>query len=179
MPRLQYLAFGSNLHPHRLIARVPSARFLDVVEMPGKTLAFHKRSTDGSGKCLFYNAQGADQMMYGALYEFDSAEKENLDEAEGLGQGYEEKLMQFSLKGTAHTPYAYTAQRSYIDTTLFPYDWYKRFVLAGARYLNLPINYLQQIEGVAAKPDPDPVRFLRKQRIAERLEQACMIPANS
>jgi len=172
VPRLYYLAYGSNLHPQRLADRVPSARFLDVVEMPGRCLAFHKRSNDGSGKCLFYTEQGEEQMMYGALYDFDAADKARLDKAEGLGQGYEEKLMQFSLKGTTYTPYAYTVQHSHIDAKLVPYEWYKRFVLAGARHHNLPMKYVQQIEAVLAKPDPVPERALQQHRIADQLEQA-------
>jgi len=172
MPRLHYLAYGSNLHPLRLAARVPSARFLDVIEMPGRTLAFHKRSDDGSGKCLFYTEQGEEQMMYGALFDFDPVDKGQLDKAEGLGQGYEEKLVHFSHKGTTYTPYAYTVQHTHIDATLIPYDWYKRFVLAGARHHKLPTKYVQMIEAVVAKADPRPERALKNLRLAEQLEQA-------
>ena len=49
------LAYGSNLHPFRLAQRrIRSARPIGVVPMQGKRLAFHKKSGDGSGKCLFY-----------------------------------------------------------------------------------------------------------------------------
>lgn len=54
MTTVHYLAYGSNLHPLRLTARVSSARPLGTVPMPGYKIAFHKRSIDHSGKCLFY-----------------------------------------------------------------------------------------------------------------------------
>lgn len=46
------LAYGSNLHPLRLRKRVSTANLIGIVEMQGYQLAFHKRSTDESGKCL-------------------------------------------------------------------------------------------------------------------------------
>ena len=63
LARIISLAYGSNLHPFRLTHRVPSAKLLGVVSVPGKRLAFHKRSDDGSGKCLFYAPGGAEDMM--------------------------------------------------------------------------------------------------------------------
>ena len=60
---IHYLAYGSNLHPLRLTLRVPSARVIGVVEMPGYMLEFHKRSIDGSGKCLIYTEQGEHHKM--------------------------------------------------------------------------------------------------------------------
>jgi gamma-glutamylcyclotransferase len=51
MAPLYYLAYGSNLHPLRLMQRVSSAKVEDVIELPGRQGNFHKRSPDGSGKC--------------------------------------------------------------------------------------------------------------------------------
>lgn len=87
MPTVHYLAYGCNLHPLRLAARVPSARALDVIEMPGALLAFHKRSSDGSGKCLLYTEQGERHKTYGVLYEFDARDKGSLDLLEGKVRG--------------------------------------------------------------------------------------------
>lgn len=55
MPTIHYLAYGSNLHPIRMTERVPSARVLGAIELPDHLLAFNKRSTDGSSKCLLYS----------------------------------------------------------------------------------------------------------------------------
>lgn len=122
MTKIYYLACGSNLHPARLVARVPSARVVGVVEMPGFVLAFHKCSIDGSGKCMLYTEQGADHKAFGVLYEFDANEKAKLDEVEGKGKGYIEQLAQFPLNGETYTPYIYIAQSTHIDATLVPYN---------------------------------------------------------
>ena len=168
MPTVFYLAYGSNLHPLRLTARVPSARVIGVVEMPGYLLAFHKRSIDGSGKCLMYTEQGQHQKMYGALYEFDAKEKEALDKAEGKGSGYCEQLVQFPLNGETYTPYVYVAQSTHIDPTLAPYDWYKSLVIAGARYHGFPTEYIASVEAISSKPD---LNAKRKQENEDLLRQ--------
>ncbi len=155
MPTVYYLAYGSNLHPLRLAERVPSACVVGVVEMPGYLLAFHKRSIDGSGKCLIYTEQGEHHKMYGVLYEFDARDKANLDALEGSGKGYCEQLVQFPLNGETYTPYIYVAQSTHIDQTLIPYHWYKNLVLAGARYHNLSAQYVAAIEATPSKADPD------------------------
>lgn len=158
MPTVHYLAYGSNLHPLRLAARVPSARVVGVVEMPGYLMAFHKRSVDGSGKCLIYTEQGDRHKMYGVLYEFDAREKANLDALEGNGKGYCEQLVQFPLNGETYTPYIYVVQSTHIDPSLVPYHWYKNLVLAGARYHGFPAEYIAAIEATPSKADTDAKR---------------------
>ena len=168
MPTVFYLAYGSNLHPLRLTARVPSARVVGVIEMPGYLLAFHKCSIDGSGKCLIYTQQGQHHKMYGVLYEFDAREKEALDKAEGKGSGYCEELVQFPLNGETYTPYVYVAQSTHIDPTLVPYNWYKSLVIAGARYHGFPTEYIASIQATASKPD---LNAKRKQENEDLLRQ--------
>jgi gamma-glutamylcyclotransferase len=158
MPKLLYLAYGSNLHPLRLAARVPSARTVGIVEMPGNLLAFHKRSIDGSGKCLFYTGQGQHEKMFGVLYEFDPREKIALDKAEGSGSGYCEQLMKLPLNGETFTPFVYVAQSTHIDPALVPYDWYKGLVIAGARYHSLPSAYISSLEAIPSMPDTNTQR---------------------
>ncbi|TNF88372.1 MAG: gamma-glutamylcyclotransferase, partial [Gammaproteobacteria bacterium] len=43
MDSLYYFAYGSNMSPARLQARVPSARPLGVYRLKGHRLSFHKR----------------------------------------------------------------------------------------------------------------------------------------
>lgn len=171
MPTVHYLAYGSNLHPLRLAARVPSARVVGVVEMPGNLLAFHKRSIDGSGKCLIYTEQGEHHKMYGVLYEFDAREKGNLDALEGNGKGYCEQLVQFPLNGETYTPYIYVAQSTYIDPSLVPYHWYKNLVLAGARYHGFPAEYIADIEATPSKADTDAKRTQDNENLLRQMGQ--------
>ena len=159
------VAYGSNLHPFRLARRVRSAKAIGVVPMPGKRLAFHKRSDDGSGKCLFYEPGGAHDIMYGVVYEFDSAEKSTLDDLEGLGKGYNEQLVAFPLNGHTYQSYVYVAASTHMDAALAPYDWYKEMVLLGARYHELPSEYVAKIGAVRSMPDLDPERAARNEAI--------------
>lgn len=172
MPTIHYLAYGSNLHPLRLLPRVPSARVVGVVEMPGYMLAFHKRSVDGSGKCLLYTEQGEPHGAHGVLYELDARDKPGLDVLEGNGNGYVQRLVQFPLKGNTYTPYLYIAQSTHIDPTLLPYDWYKQLVVAGARYHNLPDAYIASIEAVPSRPDPDPKRARENEELLKRIDNS-------
>lgn len=171
MSTVHYLAYGSNLHPVRLVERVPSARVIGVIEMPGWLLAFHKRSIDGSGKCLIYTEQGEHHRMYGVLYEFDAREKANLDLLEGNNKGYSEKLVKFSLNCETYTSYIYVAQPTHIDPTLVPYHWYKNLVLAGAKYHNFPAHYIAAIETIHSKADPDINRTQDNENLLRRMGQ--------
>jgi hypothetical protein len=162
---IRCVAYGSNLHPFRMGQRVPSAKPIDVVSMPGKRLAFHKRSHDGSGKCLFYEPGSAHDIMYGVVYEFDVAEKSELDFLEGLGKGYNDVLVDVPLDGKTYQAHVYMATSTHIDASLAPYDWYKELVLLGARYNGLPDEYVAKIESVASILDPNPDRAAKNEAI--------------
>lgn len=170
MSYLHYLAYGSNLNPLRLLERVPSSRFIAVVPMPGRSVAFHKRSTDGSGKCNLVESSHAAQ-AYGVIYEFFVKDKAGLDAAEGLGHGYGEALLSFVLNKITYQPYAYVASDSYIDPALKPYHWYKALVLSGARYHNLPEEYVAELESVQSIPDPDYSRNARHEALLARMAE--------
>jgi gamma-glutamylcyclotransferase len=171
MSTIHYLAYGSNLHPLRLTRRVSSARVIDVVEMPGYRIAFHKRSVDDSGKCLIYAERGQHHVAYGVLYEFDARDKASLDAAEGKGNGYFEQLVQFLRKGKTYAPYRYAARPTHIDPKLVPYHWYKELVLAGARYHRFAPEYIASIEAMPSKPDPDPRRAQENATLLSEMEQ--------
>lgn len=83
MKSLHYLAYGSNLHPLRLMERVPSARLIGVTEITGYQLRFHKRGKDGSAKCDLCWSDDRKSSVFGAIYRIASNEKPILDRAEG------------------------------------------------------------------------------------------------
>jgi len=163
-PMLKYLAYGSNLHPGRFQRRVPSAKVVDVVQLAGWQLRFHKRSNDGSGKCNIIHTDQPTDVVYGVVYEIDPEEKSALDSAEGLGFGYDES--QLSIDGH-ESVFCYLATT--VDDVLDPYTWYREYVILGARYHGLPDAYLREIEIVEAIQDPDENRHLRHMRILEGL----------
>ena len=153
-----YLAYGSNLHPRRLVERVPSAKALGVVELSCYRLAFHKRSSDGSGKCMFYSEQGNDHKLYCVLYQLDAREKPALDAVEGLGMGYIAEQIKVDFAGKSYKPFIYNVDPTFIVPDLLPYSWYKKLVLAGAKYHGFPASYIASIESVRSIVDQDEMR---------------------
>ena len=85
---------------------------------------------DKSGKCNAF-ASGNDNSVIGVLFSFDPAERAKLDEAEGVGSGYEHAMVTvINEKGRRRKVLTYLATPDYIEDNLKPYGWYKDFVLA-------------------------------------------------
>lgn len=147
-----YAAYGSNLHPLRLGERISSARLVTTSFLPDWSLYFHKRSKDGSGKC---NIRSGSDGIHVAIFDINVGDKVILDKIEGLGSGYAELSLEVPDIGSC---FSYTAQKSHIDSSLFPYDWYKELVLMGARVHGFPDNYVDQIRSQSTCEDPDPDR---------------------
>jgi hypothetical protein len=130
----------------------------------GHRLTFTKVSKDGSGKCDAEFTGKAQDVVWGVLYSFDPAEKGRLDRAEGLGNGYAEKQVSVIVGGEAKMAVTYYATKK--DPSLRPYDWYKEYVLFGARENGLPDEYIvSMIESVVAIEDPDKERSARERAI--------------
>ena len=115
-------------------------------------LQWHKVAKDGSGKCDIAVARD-DSLVYGVLYEIPAHEKKNLDQAEGLGSGYEEKQVSIEMGATTQQATAYYATR--IDQRIVPFTWYKALVVAGAVEHGLPAEYVESLRATPAKQDPD------------------------
>ena len=150
-----YLAYGSNLLPQRLRARVPSARSVTTVRLGGWSLAFHKRGQDGSAKCDLVRTSDDTRIAHGAIYRIHPSHRSVLDEAEGLGQGYE--LAWLRLEGIGKV-FLYRAMPGHIDPHLKPFSWYVDFVRAGACHHGFPSDYVSAIASVACVADPDTKR---------------------
>jgi hypothetical protein len=155
---LKYFAYGSNLHPLRLQQRVPSCRVIDIVNLQGYKLEFHKRSEDGSSKCNAFFTGEKHDVIFGVVYEITAAEKVRLDRAEGLGAGYNEAVLELTLHGEKHKVFTYVADPNYIDESLKPYQWYKEFVACGARHHCMPEPYIERINRIDTQEDNDEYR---------------------
>ena len=154
---IPYLAYGSNLHPQRLRARVGAPLAARTVRLAGWSLRFHKRSRDGSGKCDIVPA--GNQHIYGVIYSLTRAAKERLDDIEGVGFGYDITELRVPGVGTVTT---YRAHDHAIDGGLSPYSWYHQLVLAGARHHGFPASYLDDLNGITTLEDPDRRRHSRE-----------------
>ncbi|MGZ5451667.1 MAG: gamma-glutamylcyclotransferase family protein [Thermoanaerobaculia bacterium] len=140
---------------------MPHASFRGVARLHGHALKFHKRSVDGSAKCNFVAAPGG--VVIGAIFEVPSDEKQELDRAEGLGDGYEEQEVKVVAEdGEERRVVAYVATSAHMDGRLQPYTWYREYVIRGARAHGFPSVYIEAIAAVAAIPDPDQRREARE-----------------
>lgn len=153
MTTIHYLAYGSNLHPYRLKARIPSSQIMGIVELEGYRLAFHKRGADGSGKCNLVRIDEPGAKIFGVLYEMHIDEKPLLDAYEG--DGYRTEHIAVTLFGKVYTSFAYIAEQTHIDDSILPFHWYKELVLLGAEYHHLPSDYIDNILEVDSSNDPD------------------------
>jgi len=153
-------SYGSNMSQRRLQARVPSARFVTVAELPAHRLRFHKSAGDGSAKCDAEETGNPDDRVMGVVYEIDDTEKPDLDRHEALGFGYDEKQVELITGDGTLRAWVYYATR--INDSLKPFHWYKDHVLIGARENGLPAEYIAQIEAVESIDDPKPERHGRE-----------------
>ena len=157
-----YAAYGSNLHPGRLVKRIPLVKFKKTVQLSGWALRFHKLGQDGSGKCNIVQTKDSNQTVHIALYEMNETCKYKLDEIEGLGNGYEERWLNFDNFGEA---FVYVATPRAIDESLHPYTWYKELVLHGCQYHKFPQNYIDTIKQIPTREDEDRDRQIQNQNL--------------
>jgi len=161
---MKYFAYGSNMSPARLRERTPGAQRIGSYVLQAHDLRFHKRGRDGSGKCNALYTRNLNHRVFGVLFEICPGEMKDLDKAEGLGYGYDQKtviVVNDDCSEVAATVYCATD----IDEQLRPYTWYKQHVLVGAKESSLPGDYIQKIESVVSVADPDEAREARQYSI--------------
>lgn len=140
-------AYGSNLFQKRMAGRIPSATVLGPAVLPGHELRFHMQSTDGSAKADAYRTADPTHRVAGVLYRISPAELSILDHYEG---GYTRQLHPFRPEGGEETggrvrAWTYHARPERIDPELRPFDWYHRFVVAGARSHGIDPKYVERL----------------------------------
>lgn len=160
-----YFAYGSNMCTRRLQERVPSAFPRMRAFLRKRSMRFHKRGLDGSGKCTIHASEGDEDLVWGVVFEIHRAHRARLDNVEGLGSQYHaERIVVHSDHG-AEAAFTYVAAPGVIDPSLRPFDWYKQLVVMGAREHGLPGEYVAILESVQAHADPDVLRAARAQRL--------------
>lgn len=161
-----YFSYGSNMSIRRLHARTPSAKRINTGRLEAHRLVFHKSGRDDSAKCDAHHCGNPANFVFGVLYEIHADEKPALDDAEGLGAGYEIKNVSIKLDDGSSVE-AFTYYATHIDTGLKPFDWYKEHVLIGAKENALPVEYVQLIEAIEYMEDEDAERRSRELGIYE------------
>ncbi len=161
---IHYFAYGSNMSSRRLAARVSGALALGSAILEGHELRFHKRGQDGSGKCDIYEVGGEESRVFGVLFTLPAADKATLDGIEGLGAGYEEKVVSIIDKDERRRQ-AVTYYATDITYALQPFCWYRHHVIVGAQEFQLPQDYVQAIATVPYVSDSDDARRAREMSI--------------
>ena len=155
----------------RLTKRTAAARVIATARLDGYRLCFNKRSVDGSAKCnLEYTASPIDT-AHAVVYDLPEDEVRILDDIEGVGKGYFRQQLSVVVNNESITVFTYFASESHLVYDLPPYDWYKEFVVAGARYHQFPGTYVQQISEVPGMRDTDSVRRLQNEKLLGELER--------
>ena len=156
MSRFYYFAYGSNMLEKRLKARCPSAVFVGSAYVCGYILQFSKRSKDCSGKATIVESKGSHEKLYGALFEIDKGELDNLDKAEGPGYERQDDFIVVKTDNDQEIEVTtYFAKPGATGEHLRPYNWYKQLVLWGAIEAKLPGHYLARLISIEADRDPD------------------------
>ena len=143
---------------------MPSAEFNTVATLHRHELRFHKRSMDGSAKCDAYETGDDRHSIIGVVFDLTESEKPMLDTYEGLGHGYDQKVVEV-VTSSGHIIEAMTYYALIIDPALKPYYWYKQHVLRGAREHGLPAEYTELIAVIDTLEDPDDSRHEREMAI--------------
>jgi len=153
-----YFAYGSNLCTPRLQRRVPGVRVSGRAFLRGYDLRWHKRSVDGSGKCTVVPSEHPEAVVHGVLFQIPANEKPFLDQAEGLGAGYDEAKIAVETDHGVSAAVTYVASSTYLDESLRPYSWYRDLVVAGAEAHGVPTAYVAELRLVVATEDLDSTR---------------------
>jgi len=164
MTELSYFAYGSNLHPLRLHARLPAARFKQIGYISGYRLNYGMRGRDASAKCnLIYTGSDAD-FCYGAVYSLQVNEKLILDEHE---RHYDTHTVEVLIDRRLQSCFTYIAQAEHQTDSLLPFSWYRDIVCHGGRFLGFPESYIEHLENTDVQIDPDEERRLLHERLIE------------
>lgn len=160
---LLYFAYGSNMLTERLAARCPGARAEGRATLPGHSIAFAKRGSDGSAKATIV-AQ-ADAVTPGALFRLPALDLNVLDRFEGVGRGYDriDAIEVVTGRGRV-TAVSYIATEPERD--LRPHDWYLALCIAGAMQHGLGAGVIAALRAEPWADDPDPTRPERQAGIA-------------
>lgn len=170
---LNYFAYGSNLHPLRLQARIGACKVQSVAQLEGARLCFHKVGLDDSGKCDIVQSAQPGSTVWGVVYQITAEQKILLDHCESLGRGYQILHTEVRSADDQRLPvFTYQAMAEYIDPQLQPFDWYHEFVFHGVCYHGFPVEYREMIHAVNMIKDPDSERATHQQILLRELRKS-------
>lgn len=145
-----YFAYGTLLELAEIHRFCPTARALGIYRLKGYRLGFEACGPDpGSGGCTLL--VDANNVMYGVLYGMPADERKHLESVSGLDRGLwaARKVTLWDENDrtvSADTFYIPEASGSHVPSAA-----YVRPILAGAREVELPADYIDQLDAIVAQ----------------------------
>jgi len=164
-----YFAYGSNMHNARLRRRLKTIIPVESVCLERFELSFGKRGRDGSAKCTIESTE--DDRVFGVLFRLPVNLLACLDAIEGSDYVRIPVHPVGLDSGRTYRAHCYRARPGAIAEGLLPFDWYRSFVVDGARMHGLPASYVSRLENMPARTDPNEFRRRRQCRQPDRYSE--------
>ena len=142
---MYYFAYGSNLNWQQMQRRCPSSRFVTIAKLRGYEFGItrHSRLRD-CGTANVYPALGKE--VWGAVYDVSDADLVIMD---GFEDGYRREIMSVYTPGNSSPALQVLVYVAAIESNVPPPNpEYKRLILEGARYWNMPSSYIAILETI-------------------------------
>lgn len=144
---MNYFAYGSNMDWPQMQGRCPSARFVCVARLPGYRFAIarHSRLRHCGTANIFPQPTS---VVWGVVYDVSDADLIIMD---GFEDGYARAFVDTYAINDGKSPQTalvYIAPKE--DNVPLPNAEYKRLMVEGARYWQLPQDYCAMLEAIEA-----------------------------
>lgn len=149
------------MHVERLRRRLKHIVPLEGARLEHHLMNFGKRGVDGSAKCNIEPA--ADSCVFGVMFRLRESLLADLDVIEGSGYARITVLARGLNSDQYYQAYCYRAKAKAVAADSLPFDWYRAFVVDGARMHGLPEPYVAALACIPARPDPNRFRQRRQQ----------------
>jgi hypothetical protein len=159
-----HFGYGSNMCDTWLEHDAPSARAAGSAFLEGHALTFDKESVrDHSAKANLVPRPGA--RAWGVLFDIEPIDLPQLNTKEG---GYRAITVPVVLADGAQVS-AWALVPRAAGTGLQPWEWYVRLIVTGARFHDLPEEYVRDVEATPNQGAGDPVDVERANQSIEAL----------
>lgn len=144
-----YFAYGSNMLGSRMKSRCPSAKAKFTAKLSKYELSFNKIGSDNTGKATIEHTGSNKDCVHGVVYDISAEDFEKLDMFEGVSGGHYQRnsIRVKDSSGNRVRVQVYIAVL--VQEGLKPSKEYLGFLTKGARYFNIPDQYVQHIKTIA------------------------------
>ena len=148
---MNYFAYGSNMNWPQMQRRCPSSRFVCVGRLADYHFGItrHSRLRD-CGTANIFPAAGKE--VWGIVYDISDEELLILD---GFEDGYRREILSVYPAENGKLPLEALVYVAAIEENVpCPNAEYRRLIIEGATYWQLPASYLAVLEAIRSDPEP-------------------------